>query len=70
MNFSLDCSKIECFRFRFLNNKVDNLNLFKRKAETFFDKHVNWQMKKFGLVIHITNFKGNVDISGNTITNI
>jgi hypothetical protein len=46
------------------------LNLFKRKAESFFAQAVNWQMQKFGVGIHLRNFKGNVEIRDNVIQNI
>lgn len=32
--------------------------------------HVNWQMHKFGLAIHLRNFKGDVQIQGNQVKNV
>jgi len=61
---------VACFDFKFVNNSVTGLNLFKRDPETFFDKHVNWQMQKFGLMIHLTNFKGGVTISDNQVNDV
>lgn len=69
MQFTLNCSAVECFKFRFVSNTIDNLNMMKEDPQTYFDHHVNWQMQKFGLAIHLKNFKGIVDIIGNSLKN-
>ena len=66
----LNCSLVSCFEFRFVGNQIENLNMFKRDAQALFDTHVNWQMQKLGLVVHLKNFKGDVLFEANLVKNV
>ena len=67
MQLNCTMANVTCWKFVFTNNTIKNHFMMKTVNSTFFPHRVNWQMEKFGMIIQIHNFKGDIEIKGNTI---
>jgi hypothetical protein len=68
----LDCSAVACHDLVFTNNTIQNHFMLKSpgNGSPYFTQKVNWEMMKFGLVLHLNHFKGNITIAQNRINDV